>query len=73
MDNCEHYFRNFKLVSTCCNKIYICRFCHNENEDHEINRFEIKEIICCKCNILFSVILCVFSSHCIEYNSFNSL
>lgn len=63
MDNCEHYFRNCKLVSPCCDKIYTCRFCHNENEDHEINRFEIKEIICCKCNKQQNV-----SNQCVECN-----
>jgi len=63
MDNCEHYFRNCKLVSPCCNNIYMCRFCHNDNEDHEINRFEIKEIICCKCNKQQKV-----SNQCVECN-----
>jgi len=48
--HCEHYIRNCKFVSPCCGKIYTCRFCHNENESHEINRFEVKEIICSKCN-----------------------
>jgi RING finger/CHY zinc finger protein 1 len=50
MNSCEHYIRNCKFVSPCCGKIYTCRFCHNENESHEINRFEVKEIVCSKCN-----------------------
>lgn len=47
---CEHYFRRCKLVSPCCEKVYTCRFCHNDNESHEINRFEVKEIVCSICN-----------------------
>ena len=51
MEQCPHYIRNCKIVSPCCNKIYTCRFCHNENEpSHEINRFDVKEIVCAKCN-----------------------
>lgn len=50
MDGCAHYIRRCRFVSPCCNKIYTCRFCHNENETHEINRFEIKEIVCSKCD-----------------------
>ena len=51
MEQCPHYFRNCKFISPCCNKIYTCRFCHNENEpSHEINRFDVKEIVCAKCN-----------------------
>lgn len=53
--NCEHYFRRCKFVSPCCKKIYTCRFCHNDNESHEINRFEVKEIVCSVCNCRQSV------------------
>ena len=52
---CEHYFRRCKFVSPCCEKIYTCRFCHNDNESHEINRFEVKEIVCSTCNCRQSV------------------
>ena len=52
---CEHYIRNCKFISPCCEKIYACRFCHNDNESHEINRFEVKEIICSKCDCRQSV------------------
>jgi len=54
-EGCEHYIRNCKFVSPCCEKIYNCRFCHNDAETHEINRFEIKEVICSKCNCRQSV------------------
>lgn len=63
MNNCEHYFRNCKIISPCCNKIYTCRLCHNDNEKHEINRFEIKEIVCSLCNTRQNV-----SNQCIKCN-----
>jgi RING finger/CHY zinc finger protein 1 len=49
-DYCGHYIRRCKFVSPCCQKIYTCRFCHNDNESHEICRFEVKEVICSMCN-----------------------
>ena len=47
---CEHYQRGALIVSPCCNKEYGCRFCHDENETHEINRYEIKEMVCKTCS-----------------------
>lgn len=48
---CHHYERKCKIISPCCQKIYNCRLCHNENESHEINRKQISTIICSLCNI----------------------
>ena len=50
--NCSHYERNCNIIAPCCNKEFPCRLCHNENSDHEINRFEIKEIVCRECSLL---------------------
>lgn len=47
---CKHYMRKCKIISPCCNNTYDCRLCHDENETHEINRFDISQIICSKCN-----------------------
>jgi RING finger/CHY zinc finger protein 1 len=56
---CEHYLRKCKLVSPCCDTIYTCRLCHDEEkyygifdpkEKHKLDRFNIKEIICSECN-----------------------
>lgn len=47
---CIHYKRRCKIVSPCCGKIYTCRHCHNDSEDHEIDRFSIQEIICTECD-----------------------
>lgn len=47
---CKHYKRNCKLVAPCCNKVYPCRFCHDEaNENHAVNRKLVKEVVCSKC------------------------
>lgn len=46
---CAHYKRKCLFVSPCCNKLYICRHCHNEKENHEIDRFSIKLIMCSMC------------------------
>jgi RING finger/CHY zinc finger protein 1 len=54
---CKHYLRRCKIISPCCNKVYPCRLCHDEdnyetsiNDKHKINRYDIKEIICTNCN-----------------------
>ena len=48
---CSHYNKYNYLVSKCCKKVYPCRLCHNENEDHEINRHNNDYVKCdfCKC------------------------
>uniref|UniRef100_A0A1B6EGW8 RING finger and CHY zinc finger domain-containing protein 1 n=1 Tax=Clastoptera arizonana TaxID=38151 RepID=A0A1B6EGW8_9HEMI len=46
---CQHYRRKARFVTPCCNKIYTCRFCHDENETHTLNRKEVSELICTKC------------------------
>jgi hypothetical protein len=47
---CNHYTRKCLIRAPCCDKIFPCRLCHNENSDHEINRYDIKKIICIECN-----------------------
>lgn len=47
---CEHYKRNCKYVAKCCGNIYHCRKCHDDNENHEINRYETEQMICLNCN-----------------------
>ncbi len=57
---CEHYLRKCKIIAPCCNDIYSCRLCHdeekydllvNEKLRHKIDRFNISEIICTECNM----------------------
>ncbi|EGC38203.1 hypothetical protein DICPUDRAFT_29076 [Dictyostelium purpureum] len=49
---CKHYSRNCKIKAFCCQRFYVCRLCHNENLDHEINRHATKEILCMFCDTI---------------------
>ncbi|KAI7902171.1 zinc-ribbon-domain-containing protein [Cokeromyces recurvatus] len=46
---CKHYQRKCKLQANCCQKIYSCRFCHDDIEDHTIIRNETKNMLCMNC------------------------
>jgi RING finger/CHY zinc finger protein 1 len=62
MDNtsdCKHYIRRCKLVTPCCDKIYTCRLCHDEEQNsdavpitnhHNLDRTVVTLIICINCN-----------------------
>lgn len=61
MNNCDHYERSCKIMAPCCNEIFSCRFCHDEEKyenevnhkiKHKINRYDIKTIICTNCETL---------------------
>lgn len=47
---CKHYIKKCYILAECCKKFYVCRLCHNENENHEIDRFKIKTCRCMECN-----------------------
>jgi len=51
LNTCGHYVRGCSIVATCCGKIYPCRICHDENEDHRINRCLTKTMICRECGL----------------------
>lgn len=46
---CPHYKRNIKLQCSACDRWYTCRFCHDEVEDHSLNRRETKNMLCMLC------------------------
>ena len=46
---CEHYKRNVKLQCFACKKWYTCRFCHDEVEDHHLNRRKTENMLCMLC------------------------
>ena len=49
-NNCGHYVSGCKIVAKCCDKEFGCRFCHDsEISDHEINRYDICEVVCNVC------------------------
>lgn len=46
---CKHYQRNVKLQCSACDKWYTCRLCHDEAEDHILNRKATKNMLCMIC------------------------
>ncbi len=46
---CKHYMRNCKKLAECCSKWVNCRFCHDEVEDHQMDRFSSKQMLCMLC------------------------
>tara|TARA_Y100001933_G_C18969885_1_gene552010 strand:+ start:567 stop:1433 length:867 start_codon:yes stop_codon:yes gene_type:complete len=48
---CNHYDRNCDIIAFCCKKKYPCRLCHDENEDHNMDRKKTENIVCRKCNL----------------------
>ncbi|XP_052182286.1 zinc finger protein BRUTUS-like At1g74770 isoform X2 [Diospyros lotus] len=49
---CKHYKRNCKLVAACCNKIYACRLCHDDESDHSMDRKATTKMMCMKCLVI---------------------
>lgn len=46
---CRHYKRNVKLQCFACKKWYTCRFCHDEVEDHHLDRPKTENMLCMLC------------------------
>ncbi|KAI9847861.1 MAG: hypothetical protein M1838_000720 [Thelocarpon superellum] len=46
---CQHYKRNVKLQCSACQRWYTCRFCHDDVEDHSLNRRETRNMLCMLC------------------------
>lgn len=46
---CPHYKRNIKLQCSECYRWYTCRFCHDEVENHCLDRPETKNMLCMFC------------------------
>eukprot|EP00898_Chlorokybus_atmophyticus_P000114 jgi/Chlat1/1102/Chrsp110S01589 len=46
---CVHYRRECKLRASCCGKFYTCRFCHDEAENHHMDRYATQEMLCMHC------------------------
>ncbi|KAI9049897.1 hypothetical protein LZ554_006045 [Drepanopeziza brunnea f. sp. 'monogermtubi'] len=47
---CTHYKRNVKLQCSACDKWYTCRLCHDEAEDHILDRKATKNMLCMICS-----------------------
>lgn len=37
------------LQAPCCGKLYVCRLCHDAEENHEMDRFKVMEVQCSEC------------------------
>ena len=46
---CPHYMRNVKLQCSACHRWYTCRFCHDQVEDHCLNRRATRNMLCMSC------------------------
>ncbi|KAI3817212.1 hypothetical protein L1987_11001 [Smallanthus sonchifolius] len=46
---CEHYKRNCKLRAACCQKLFTCRFCHDNVTDHTMDRKATNDMMCMNC------------------------
>ena len=47
---CTHYERGCLLYCECCKKWHLCHHCHNESEDHELERrTKVNKIKCMHC------------------------
>lgn len=46
---CPHYQRNCALVAPCCDNVYVCRLCHDEEQTHKLDRQTVTEIVCMEC------------------------
>ncbi|KAK6979731.1 RING finger and CHY zinc finger domain-containing protein 1 [Biomphalaria glabrata] len=55
LDKCNHYTRNCKLKAPCCSVFYSCRFCHDEDNDHEMDRHKVMEVQCKRCDTIQEV------------------
>ncbi|GAB6032722.1 RING finger and CHY zinc finger domain-containing protein 1 [Chamberlinius hualienensis] len=48
---CQHYQRKCQLVGPCCGRVYTCRFCHDEKENHQLIRTNVMEVVCLVCQL----------------------
>lgn len=46
---CQHYKRNVKVQCYDCRHWYTCRHCHDEVEDHALNRKATQNMLCMAC------------------------
>ena len=70
-NGCQHYSRKCLIQCSTCTSLAACRFCHDAEEDHDLDRFKVTHIqcgdcdeyqpaaaSCCKCKITFADYYC---------------
>ncbi|KAJ1750824.1 hypothetical protein LPJ79_002588 [Coemansia sp. RSA 1821] len=46
---CPHYQVKAKVLAQCCSVWVPCRFCHNDMQDHSMDRFAVEQMKCMLC------------------------
>eukprot|EP00884_Botryococcus_braunii_P013452 jgi/Botrbrau1/22107/Bobra.0206s0033.1 len=46
---CEHYARKCRIEGSCCSRVYTCRRCHDDAEDHLLNVKDVTHMVCMVC------------------------
>lgn len=49
---CEHYARGCKVQASCCHRWFCCRFCHDQESNHEMNRHASTNMLCMYCQTI---------------------
>lgn len=49
------YICGVSLQAPCCGKFYVCRLCHDDEENHQMDRFKVREVKCASCNTIQEV------------------
>lgn len=49
LTGCAHYFRNCKTACSTCGKFYMCQICHDDAEQHEMDRTKTTRMLCLSC------------------------
>ncbi|XP_065899984.1 uncharacterized protein [Dysidea avara] len=58
---CSHYSRGCSLLAPCCGRVYPCRICHDEAEEHKMDHRLVETIQCRNCSKLQEV-----TNKCVE-------
>ena len=58
IQECGHYDRQCMILAKCCDKWFMCRLCHDEQCDHQINRYETDTIRCKNCRTVQGISNC---------------
>lgn len=55
------------IQAACCGKVYPCRLCHDEAEDHKMDRKQVATVQCRNCNELQEVKMPLFCSVKVQF------
>ena len=65
---CSHYKKHNYQMSKCCKKVYQCRLCHDEHENHTMNRYDIDYMKCDYCQSFQKVNSSCQNPECYKFN-----